>query len=76
MLILSLIFVFPIPIVDCQWQEWSGWSNCVAIPNTCGESAEKRSRTKVNPRFGGKPCVGPKTDEQPCGRTSGGDNKP
>merc|ERR1719313_1915681 len=52
----------PCPI-DCQMDDWSGWSGC---SKDCGGGVMSRSRNiEVEPDFGGKEC-GATTDTQMC----------
>lgn len=51
---------------DGGWTNWSSWSECSI---TCGNNGiQERSRSCTNPPqlFGGAPCGGALTDEQPC----------
>jgi hypothetical protein len=53
--------------VDGGWSEYSAWSACVA-------GFEKRTRTCTNPApsNGGKNCVGPSEEVQPCKKPCSG----
>ena len=53
-----------LPIIDCKWAEWSGWSDC---SKTCAGGIETRyRRVLVQPENGGKECKGNTTDIEEC----------
>ncbi|XP_067679122.1 A disintegrin and metalloproteinase with thrombospondin motifs adt-1-like isoform X3 [Haliotis asinina] len=41
--------------VDGEWTTWSNWGLCNV---TCGGGSQSRSRTCIEPKFGGKDCEG------------------
>lgn len=49
--------------VDCQWTEWSVWSEC---SSECGPGKRTRSRTFTSEEFGGMPCTGDAVQEEIC----------
>ncbi|XP_045160489.2 SCO-spondin-like [Mercenaria mercenaria] len=50
--------------VDGFWTTWSQWSEC---SSTCNGGARNRSRSCIEPEFGGKTCSGRDIDIQICG---------
>ena len=58
------------PVVDCEWENWSVWSDCT---KSCDGGTETRTRGKVPAQHGGAECEGASeqtrdcnTDECPC----------
>ena len=49
--------------VDCVWDEWSEWQPCNV---SCGNGAQRRTRSRKPERFGGTPCYGADSDWQDC----------
>ncbi|VDI26618.1 Hypothetical predicted protein, partial [Mytilus galloprovincialis] len=56
----------PCPI-DGYWNDWNNWEICNV---TCGGGIQQRSRTCVEPLYGGTDCTGPDTDYQACNTQS------
>ncbi|XP_076098251.1 SCO-spondin-like [Mytilus galloprovincialis] len=56
----------PCPI-DGYWNDWNNWETCNV---TCGGGIQQRSRTCVEPLYGGAECTGPDTDYQDCNTQS------
>ena len=52
-------------IVDGEWTNWSGWSNCSKL---CREGIKKRTRTCMNPppSNGGSQCLGISEETERC----------
>lgn len=53
--------------VDGYWNDWNNWEICNV---TCGGGIQQRSRTCVEPLYGGADCTGPDTDYQACNTQS------
>jgi len=49
--------------VDCEWHEWSTWTDCTA---TCGLGSRTRSRDKKDAAHGGVECEGENNDSEDC----------
>ena len=50
--------------VDCQWNDFSKWSEC---DKTCGGGFQFRERSiKLLARRGGKPCSGETREKRKC----------
>ena len=49
--------------IDGQWQQWGGWSHC---DPSCSAGRKIRARACTAPLFGGKDCVGNKTETAEC----------
>ncbi|XP_067887464.1 adhesion G protein-coupled receptor B1 isoform X8 [Heterodontus francisci] len=45
------------------WEEWSPWSLC---SSTCGRGHRDRTRSCIQPQFGGNPCEGPEKQTKFC----------
>ncbi|XP_032875832.1 adhesion G protein-coupled receptor B1 isoform X2 [Amblyraja radiata] len=45
------------------WEEWSPWSLC---SSTCGRGHRDRTRSCLQPQFGGNPCEGPEKQTKFC----------
>ncbi|GCB62235.1 hypothetical protein scyTo_0000017, partial [Scyliorhinus torazame] len=45
------------------WEEWSPWSLC---SSTCGRGHRDRTRSCMQPQFGGNPCEGPEKQTKFC----------
>lgn len=41
------------PVVDCSTSSWSGYSTC---SQSCGTGVQSRTRTLIQPAYGGSPC--------------------
>merc|ERR1711990_604097 len=51
------------PAVDCEWHEWSTWTDCTA---SCGWGSRTRSRDKKEAAHGGVECEGESNDSEDC----------
>ena len=49
-------------LVDCKWNEYV-LGHC---STTCGAGVLTKTRTKVDAQFGGLPCEGESSIEEPC----------
>ena len=57
-----------------MWGKFEHWSSCSV---TCGGGIQKQTRrVHRRPRYGGKPCRGPKTRTRPCNKTECTHRKP
>ena len=61
----SNAFVNVALLVDGNWGKWSPWSAC---SKTCKQGKQSRQRlcSYPVPRYGGKKCEGPSSQEQIC----------
>ena len=59
------VYSLCIHTVDGKWKVWSGWSSCSV---SCGDGQKSKSRSCTNPAplYGGRACIGDKTDVQSC----------
>jgi len=48
---------------DCVWGEWAKFGTC---SKTCGSGGKSRERKKTPAKNGGKDCVGPTMNTEPC----------
>ena len=51
------------PVVDCVWEEWSGWSSCGV---TCGVGTQVREREQIPAENGGFECEGDSQETRDC----------
>lgn len=49
--------------IDCQWVDWSEWSDCSA---TCGGESTRSRFVKVPASYGGKECTGDVSQARDC----------
>ena len=60
----SSFIIYPIRLVDCEFEEWNQFTTCT---ETCGGGTQFRTRgTKVSASCGGKECKGKTKEERSC----------
>ena len=61
-----MIFVFLISLEDGGWSSWGNFTSC---DKPCDKLRNRERTRKCNnpiPEFGGKPCIGNRTEKLPC----------
>ena len=51
------------PVVDCEWENWSVWSDCT---KSCDGGTQTRTRGKIPAQHGGAECEGASEQTRDC----------